>query len=1338
MHKNPSSETRRNLLFCFVILGLAAAMIAVPYHFRSTAVSPSKAEITATAKTSSHEKDLENYDIRTDKKAFEKLAGFRRTANKSAATVADARDAFVAGEAELKRKVPTLKVEYNAELKTPEVIAPDVAKGKAVLSEALAGSRADTLRSFVRGNEKLLGVSSTSIETLKTTADYTNPDGNLSFAELEQNINGIPVFRGEVKAGFNKKGEIIRVINNLAPGLESADVSTDFRNPANAVSSAAKYVNFELKTDLTRAESIGDETKVKFGTDDWAPTAEKVYFPTEPGVAVPAWKVLIWKPVNAYYVIVDAENGTMLWRKNITEDQTQAATYNVYANPNAMINSADNPAPLTPGPVSPSGGIQGALIARTNVTRVGNEAPYTFNNNGWISDGNNVTDGNNVQAGIDRVEPDGIDAPVTGDNRVFTSTWNPPPGNPAPGDSPLTPQAQNGAVIQMFYMMNLYHDELYRLGFTEQARNFQSSNFGRGGLGNDRISAEAQDYSGSNNAGFATPSDGGRGKMQMYLWTRPVPNYDGTTDMDIVIHEVTHGTSNRLHGNANGLVSNMSRGMGEGWGDFYAHALLSEPSDPLNGIYTIGGYALYSPSSLGNYYYGIRRFPKAIMAATGGPNNRPHNPLTFADIDATQINLNDGAFARGPNGAATADQVHNMGEVWSSALWEVRAKFIARLGWQVGNRRVLQYVTDGMKLAPLAPTFLQERDAIIAAAQASLPTPQANADTKDVWEGFRIRGMGFSAKIINPGTGSSDTRVVEAFDTPNLSSTLTFSDASGNNNGNFDPGETITVTVPLVNNTGENASDISVEIVGGSSASYGSIVNTSSASRQIAYTIPSGAVCGSAISLTFKVNSSLGAMTFTRSIILGTPIPSVTENFDGVTAPNLPANWTVESISGGVNFVTAANGANSAPNAAFAIDPLTVGGGTNLTSPSVAITAQAGIVTFQHKYLTENLWDGGVLEISLNDGNFEDILSAGGSFIENGYNSFLGDGTNNPLANRAAWTGNSGGYISTKVQLPAAAAGKNVRLRWRFGADDNTAPSGGGWSIDDIQIIGNFSCDPVSNTLKSRADFDGDGKSDVSVFRPADGNWYVNRSTAGFISANWGAPTDIITPGDFDGDKKTDTAVFRPSNGTWYIIGSANGFSSVQFGQNGDQPVSGDYDGDGKDDIAVYRPSNGTWYRLNSSNNGFVSVQWGQTGDKPIVADFDGDKKADIAVFRTGTGYWYIIGSTNGFSFAQFGESTDKLVPGDYDGDNKDDIAVFRPSNGTWYRLNSSNNQFVSVQFGESTDIPVPGDYDGDNKDDIAVYRSGRWYLNNSRTGFSFTDFGATTDKAIPTGYIPN
>ena len=443
---------------------------------------------------------------------------------------------------------------------------------------------------FVKQNGDLVGVNGTQADSLKVAADYMNPAGNMAFAQLNQEINGVPVFRGEIKAGFTPSGQIIRVINNLAPGMDYNSLSTDFGDPSEAVKFAATFIGHEMRaSDTARNESASSDLKTVYGQGDWATTAEKMYFPTEPGVAVPAYRVLIWQEVDSYYVIVDAHTGAMLWRKNISEDQTQTATYQVYNNANSYFGAADSPAPLSPGPTNPIT-TQGALATRSNVTLIGNEGPLSFNNNGWITDGANITDGNALEAGVDRVSPDGVDATIVGaPNRVFDSLWNPPPGT----DDPLTTQAQRGAVIQMFYVMNRYHDRLYQLGFTEQAFNFQANNFGRGGVGNDRVSAEGQDSSGTNNANFATPADGGRGKMQMYLWTGPTPDYDGTADAEVILHEHTHGLSNRLHGNSSGLSSNMSRGMGEGWGDFYGYSMLAEPSDPINGVYTTGGYATY-------------------------------------------------------------------------------------------------------------------------------------------------------------------------------------------------------------------------------------------------------------------------------------------------------------------------------------------------------------------------------------------------------------------------------------------------------------------------------------------------------------------------------------------------------------------------------------------------------------------------------------------------------------------------------------------------------------------------------------------------------------------------
>lgn len=271
-----------------------------------------------------------------------------------------------------------------------------------------------------------------------------------------------------------------------------------------------------------------------------------------------------------------------------------------------------------------------------------------------------------------------------------------------------------------------------------------------------------------------------------------------------------------------------------------------------------------------------------------------------------------------------------------------------------------------------------------------------------------------------------------------------------------------------------------------------------------------------------------------------------------------------------------------------------------------------------------------------------------------------------------------------------------------------------------------------------RSDFDGDGKTDISVFRGSEGNWYLNRSTAGFAAIHWGLEGDQIVPGDYDADGKTDTAVFRPSpvpgQADFHILKS-NGFvyTAISWGLPEDIPAIGDYDGDGADDTAVFRPSDGTWYVLTASGSN-IFTHWGISGDVPVAGDFDGDGLADRTIFRAGGG-WATLKSSGGSNFTQFGLTADKSAAADYDGDGKLDIAVFRPSDGNWYRLNSSNGAFHAVHWGQNGDVPVPGDYDGDGRYDQAVYRAGTWYLNRSTAGFGASAFGVSTDVPVPVSY---
>jgi hypothetical protein len=274
-------------------------------------------------------------------------------------------------------------------------------------------------------------------------------------------------------------------------------------------------------------------------------------------------------------------------------------------------------------------------------------------------------------------------------------------------------------------------------------------------------------------------------------------------------------------------------------------------------------------------------------------------------------------------------------------------------------------------------------------------------------------------------------------------------------------------------------------------------------------------------------------------------------------------------------------------------------------------------------------------------------------------------------------------------------------------------------------------------------DFDLDGKTDLAVWHPSNGDWQYLRSTDGvLITQHWGASGDRPVPRYYDQDDKTDLAVYRPSVGNWYIFQSVNStVRTVRWGASTDLPVAADYDGDGKADVALYRPSEGVWHIIQSSNNNALAIRWGISEDKPVPADYDGDGKADLAVYRPSESNWYILQSSNNLSRAlQWGVSGDKPVIGDYDGDQRADVAVFRPSTGTWYALRSSDGSLFAVQWGVPGDMPVPGDYDADSKTDTAVWRpsTGTWYIVKSSDGLIVEQqFGSSGDIPVPATYLP-
>jgi FG-GAP-like repeat/FG-GAP repeat len=231
-------------------------------------------------------------------------------------------------------------------------------------------------------------------------------------------------------------------------------------------------------------------------------------------------------------------------------------------------------------------------------------------------------------------------------------------------------------------------------------------------------------------------------------------------------------------------------------------------------------------------------------------------------------------------------------------------------------------------------------------------------------------------------------------------------------------------------------------------------------------------------------------------------------------------------------------------------------------------------------------------------------------------------------------------------------------------------------------------------------DFDDDVKADISVFRPnanpAIADFYISRSSDNAVQTfSWGLPGNKLAPADYDGDGKTDIAVYREmAQSRFYIFQSAtNTVREDDFGVTGDVLTVGDWDFDGKADVSVYRDAAQSifFYRgsLNNPAGNITYYPFGTSGDKPMRGDFDGDGKQDAAVYRASNNVWYIRQSSdNQIRYENWGLSTDTLVPADYDNDGKTDIAVFR--SGIWYIKQSISGNISFTNFGLSGDNAVP------------------------------------------------
>ena len=612
------------------------------------------------------------------------------------------------------------------------------------------------VKAFVNENSAVFGHDSSVLDLAKTTRDSVSAKSGLRTVAWQQLVDDIEVYEGVFTANLSRQAELVTVGDSF---VKSAANAAAKGSPNSKAMVQKMPISVERAIALAGANAgvAVEETGVEVA--EAAVGADKKQINKANHLLGPVYSQLVWLPMNedtlrlcwriilspeggqhTYQTLVDGETGEVLVRINRTFDAT-AVSFNVY--------TSDSPSPFTPGHTNLST-IQPPETNRVLVTYSKGALDTNASPAGWIPDGASTTMGNNAQVFLDRDNNQQADVPppVGGPTRTFDFPLD-------LTKDPLT--YASASTVQLFYRVNWYHDRLYEYGFTETAGNFQFDNFGRGGLDGDFVRGLVQcgaDSGLSDNATFTTLPDGIPGVCRMFIWTGPRPSRDGSLDQEIVVHELTHGLSNRLLGGGIGISEWQPRGMGEGWSDFYASMLLSQNTDDPDGNYPSGGYAAYLLGGLNfqeNYYFGIRRYPYST--------NQLVNPLTFKDIDPTQADPHMGIPSAPWLYGAPAEEVHNMGEVWCVALFDVWMNLVSKMGHADATDLMLQLTTDGLKLAPANATYLEARDAILLAEDLIT----AGENYAEVWKGFAGRGYGFSASC---PTADTTVGVVEAYDLP--------------------------------------------------------------------------------------------------------------------------------------------------------------------------------------------------------------------------------------------------------------------------------------------------------------------------------------------------------------------------------------------------------------------------------------------------------------------------------------------------------------------------------------------------------------------------------------------
>jgi hypothetical protein len=620
------------------------------------------------------------------------------------------------------------------------------------LTPASAAPAQEIAEKFVRRAAAEQGLRPEDLSGLYVARSYRTQHNGVTHFVFRQRFDDVDSQNAEWTVNIDPDGRVINGGGRLvrrpqmpAPDINSAGTALRTAIAAESSRTASSYLAGRPGKDkyvrFVRG-GFGDELEGKpvwYSVADELRSAWVFYIPNENGSDIRA-------------TVVDAQTQRILKKYSLARFQAAAPVRGlVFERSSPQPNPRPGTLPDAPPP----------YVERTLRLFAGDPVASP---KGWVEStrttGNNVMAGHNPLGDIQSTQP----TPAESSGRDFSFPLELGPGAPNPTSF------KDAATTNLFYWINRAHDLFYALGFDEEAGNFQQDNFGRGGVGGDPVLAFSQfgvaanDRAMLDNAFFLTnrdQEDGSRISVNMFLsGSRPDRTFsDGSYDNEVILHEYTHGVSDRL---VRQLRSLQGDAMSEGWSDFFALEFLLPEGSPVDGVYPIGEYLTQS------FGTGIRTRPYST--------NMQVNPLTYAELGRVQ--------ASGP-------EVHDDGEIWMQALWEARASLIRQLGEAEGRRRMRVLVLDGMKLSPPAPSMIDARDSILLADRVNFK----GESQAQLWQAFAKRGLG----VLAQSDSAESVHVSPSFEIPSNAARLSFYDSD------ITIGERIRVALHDADNTSPTA-----------------------------------------------------------------------------------------------------------------------------------------------------------------------------------------------------------------------------------------------------------------------------------------------------------------------------------------------------------------------------------------------------------------------------------------------------------------------------------------------------------------------------------------------------